>query len=251
MPGVTTAIERFGPGTLSLKREMGDLDFEEDYYAILGVEEDSAPEDIRKAYLKLAKKLHPDRFPDDEQGKQAAQAEFRRVTQAHYVLGEPERRSEYDQLRQLARARNVLKNAEPGQQSAAPSAQADSQGQTTQQQAAAENINKKWAEKHLARADDYYRRRNYHEAETAIKEAIRLVPKEPKFHNKLAEIYLARGWRTYAMTEVQAVLKLDPKDADARNLEAKIKAASRYTTKSEKKGLVDQIKELFAKKPKA
>lgn len=231
---------------------MTELEFEEDYYAILGVEDEAAPEDIRKAYLKLAKKLHPDRFPNDEQGKQAAQAEFRRVTQAHYVLGEPERRAEYDRLRQLAKARNLLKNAEPGHSVSAPSAPIDqSQTQTQSQTAVDETINQKWAAKHLARADEYYRRRHYKEAETAIKEAIRLVPNEAKFRNKLAEIYLARGWKTYAMTEVQAALKLDPKDPDARNLEAKIKAAGRGTPgKGEKKGLFDQLKDLFGGKTK-
>ena len=40
-------------------------EFEEDYYAILGIESDASQEDIRKAYLSLAKKLHPDRFPND------------------------------------------------------------------------------------------------------------------------------------------------------------------------------------------
>lgn len=231
---------------------MTELEFEEDYYAILGVEDEAAPEDIRKAYLKLAKRLHPDRFPNDETGKQAAQAEFRRVTQAHYVLGEPERREEYDRLRQLARARHLLKNAEPGQGVSAPSSAAESASTGTQQAQPAvdESINQKWAAKHLTRADELFRRRNYQEAETAIKEAIRLVPTEPKFHNKLAEIYLARGWRTYAMTEVQAALKQNPKDPDARNLEAKIKALSRDQTKGAKKGFFDQLKDAFGGKSK-
>jgi curved DNA-binding protein CbpA len=235
---------------------MTELEFEEDYYGILGVEEDAAPEDIRKAYLKLAKKLHPDRFPNDEQGKQGAQAEFRRVTQAHYVLGEAERRAEYDRLRQLAKARNLLKNAEPGQSvsvSSQPAAENQQSSTQSQQQVSDESINQKWATKHLARADEYFRRRNYKEAETAVKEAIRLVPNEAKYRNKLAEIYLARGWRTYAMTEVQASLKLDPKDPDARNLEAKIKAANRDTAggaKGGKKGILDQIKDLFGGKTK-
>ncbi len=227
---------------------MTELEFEEDYYGILGVEEDSAPEEIRKAYLRLAKKLHPDKFPNDEPGKQAAQAEFRRVTQAHYVLGESERRAEYDRFRQLAKARHLLRNAEPT--NIAPTQTDQSQTATTQSKPVLdENINRKWADKHLSRADEYFRRRNYQEAETAIKEAIRLVPGEGRYHNKLAEIYLARNWRTYAMTEVQAALKLNPKDPDARNLEAKIKAANRdtgRTSKVGKKGLLDQIKDLFA-----
>ncbi len=232
--------------------EMSELDFEEDYYAILGVEDEATADDIRKAYLKLAKKLHPDRFPNDEAGKQAAQAEFRRVTQAHYVLGDHDRREEYDRLRQLARARNALRNAEPGQGVASAPAPADTAATGQSQPAADESINLKWASKHLARADELFRRRAYDDAQTAIKEAIRLVPTDARFRNKLAEIYLARGWKTYAMTEVQAALKLNPKDPDARNLEAKIRALSRSggTDKSAKKGFLDQLKDIFAGKAK-
>lgn len=224
-------------------------EFEEDYYAILGVEEDATPEEIRKAYLRLAKKLHPDRFPNDEAGKAAAQNEFRRVTQAQYVVGDPERRTEYDRLRTLAKSRMALRNGEPGQ--AAPAERsAGAEGQASAGQAVeTENINQKWAAKHMVRADELYRRRRYQEAETAIKEAIRLMPNEPKYHNKLAEIYLARNWRTYAMTEVQASLRIDPKDPDAKNLEAKIKALSRDSSgKSSKKGFFEQLKDILNKK---
>lgn len=222
-------------------------EFEEDYYAILGVEETATPEEIRKAYLKLAKKLHPDRFPNDEAGRLAAQEEFRRVTQAHYVVGEAERRVEYDQLRQLAKTRMALKTGNPSGQTIGqePSNQSPSDSQ------ASENINQKWAAKHLARADDLFRKRRYQEAETAIKEAIRLVPNAVKYHNKLAEIYLARNWRTYAMTEVQAALKIDPKDPDAKNLETRIKALSRDqdgAAKGGKKGIFAQLKHMLNKK---
>jgi len=219
-------------------------EFEEDYYATLGLDESASTEDIRKAYLKLAKKLHPDRFPNDEQGKTAAQAEFRRVTQAQYVLGDVDRKAEYDNLRQLAKARQLIKTGNGQKSSAdgtAPSADV----------AESENINKKWAGKHFMRADDLYRRRKYQEAETAIKEAIRLVPNDPDYHNKLAEIYLARGWKTYAMTEIQASLRFDPKNPDAKNLEHKIKALSRdqaAEAKSAKKGFLEQLKELLNKK---
>lgn len=84
-----------------------------------------------------------------------------------------------------------------------------------------------------------------------MKEAIRLVPSEAKYHNKLAEIYLARGWRTLAMTEVQASLRIDPRDADAKGMEARIRALARTTVNlkaSQKVGILDQIKNLFAKK---
>jgi tetratricopeptide (TPR) repeat protein len=59
-----------------------------------------------------------------------------------------------------------------------------------------DSINVKWANKHLGRADELLKKKRYQEAETAMKEAIRLVPLEPKYHNRLAEVYLARGWKT-------------------------------------------------------
>jgi len=229
-------------------------EYEEDYYAILGVEESAAPEEIRKAYLKLAKKLHPDRFPNDEEGKAAAQAEFRRVTQAHYVLGEPERRTEYDSLRQLARVRMVLKNTDPGTVTMDGTPTPFPGVIPGEEAEESEGIHQKWAAKHLARAEELFQRRRYQEAETAVKEAIRLVPNDPRYHNMLAEIYLERGWRTYAMTEVQASLRIDPKDAQARNLETRIKAISRTQTvqmpgqKLPKPGFFDQLKGLFGGK---
>jgi Flp pilus assembly protein TadD len=143
----------------------------------------------------------------------------------------------------------ALRTGEPGQ--AAPVAAGQDLAATQVDIQAQEGINQKWAAKHLARADELFRRRRFHEAETAIKEAIRLVPNEPKYHNKLAEIYLARGWRTYAMTEVQAALRIDPKDPDAKNLETKIKALAREGGpggKASKKTFFEQLKEILTRK---
>ena len=234
-------------------------EFEEDYYAILGVEQTASLDEIRKAYLALAKKLHPDRFPNDPEQRVAAQREFAKVTRAHNVISDAESRAEYDALRVLAQ-----KRASQSSENLAASGTKDENGMDKSDPAIAsdqskgrsetDNINVKWANKHLERADDLYRRKRYQEAETAMKEAIRLVPTEPKYHNKLAEIYFARGWRTLAMTEVQASLRIDPKDVEARTLEVKIKAATREQTLTGslpakgKKGLFEQIKEILTKK---
>ena len=116
-----------------------------------------------------------------------------------------------------------------------------------------ETINVKWANKHLARADDLLKKRRYQEAETAMKEAIRLVPRESRYHNKLSEIYLARGWNTLALTEVQTALRVDPKDAEAKNLEMKVRAAIKDHEESRgkgrsKKSFFSQLKEILTKK---
>src|ERR1700689_5878750 len=63
-----------------------------DYYKTLGVSNKATPEEIKKAYRKLARKYHPDRNPDDAQ----AEARFKEISQAHDVLGDPEKRKQYD-----------------------------------------------------------------------------------------------------------------------------------------------------------
>jgi len=68
---------------------------EPDYYKVLGVSPDVSQEEIRKAYRKLAKKHHPDRHG----GSKEAEEKFKRISDAYSVLGNPEKRKQYDQLR--------------------------------------------------------------------------------------------------------------------------------------------------------
>jgi molecular chaperone DnaJ len=63
-----------------------------DYYKTLGVDKKATAEEIKKAYRKLARQYHPDRNPDDKQ----AEARFKEISQAHDVLGDPDKRKQYD-----------------------------------------------------------------------------------------------------------------------------------------------------------
>lgn len=64
-----------------------------DYYQILGVPKTAADKDIKNAYRKLARKLHPDLNPDDKD----AQKKFQELNEANEVLSDPEKRKKYDQ----------------------------------------------------------------------------------------------------------------------------------------------------------
>jgi molecular chaperone DnaJ len=63
-----------------------------DHYKTLGVDKKASPEEIKKAYRKLARRYHPDRNPDDKQ----AEGRFKEISQAYDVIGDPEKRKQYD-----------------------------------------------------------------------------------------------------------------------------------------------------------
>ncbi len=64
-----------------------------DYYKILGVDKSASPEDVKKAYKKLARKYHPDLNPNDPD----AHRKFQEINEANEVLSDPEKRKKYDQ----------------------------------------------------------------------------------------------------------------------------------------------------------
>ena len=72
---------------------------DKDYYRVLGVTESSSPKEIKTAYRKLSRQYHPDTNPGD-----AAEERFKEVSAAYDVVGNPDKRKEYDELRRLGPA---------------------------------------------------------------------------------------------------------------------------------------------------
>ena len=70
----------------------------QDYYEVLGIKRDAKPEEIKKAYRRLARKYHPDVNPGDK----ASEERFKLTTEAHDVLSDPKKRKVYDRFGQYS-----------------------------------------------------------------------------------------------------------------------------------------------------
>jgi molecular chaperone DnaJ len=71
--------------------------FEKDYYGVLGVPKNASSSEIKKAYRKLAQRYHPDANPGDAD----AEDRFKEISAAYDVLGDEERRTSYDRVREM------------------------------------------------------------------------------------------------------------------------------------------------------
>lgn len=65
-----------------------------DYYSVLEVSRDASPDELKKAYRKLARQYHPDAYTGN---KEEAEAKFKEISEAYAVLSDPDKRAAYDQ----------------------------------------------------------------------------------------------------------------------------------------------------------
>jgi molecular chaperone DnaJ len=81
--------------------------YEKDYYKVLGVSDKASEDELRRAYRKLAKAHHPDAHPGSEE-------RFKEISAAYDVVGDADKRKEYDEIRRLGPVGNPFAGAGAG-----------------------------------------------------------------------------------------------------------------------------------------
>ncbi|MNK45040.1 Chaperone protein DnaJ [compost metagenome] len=191
---------------------------EEDLYAVLGVDSEATDAQIRKAYKKLAVELHPDRYVGRPSEQEEAQKRFAQVSHAYNVLKDAEQRNEYDFMRRLQAGESGGANG--------PEPALDDEAQQLRRERG-----ERYFKQGMARQMD----RDFKGAIDSFKEAIRHDASVAQWHSMLAVCYQKLGWHSYAKAEVDAALKLDPRDALAVKLRNVLREHERNTRELEAK----------------
>jgi predicted Zn-dependent protease len=194
----------------------------EDYYKLLGVAPSASTVEIRKAYARLARDKHPDRFTDPGQ-KEQAQTEFQDITTAFNTLMNPKSREEYDQTRDRPQPRTPEAIAQDAHERALPLVEAGQLEQavtllrTAVHHAPGEAAYQAALGHALARVPAAAR-----EAVQVLEKVSQLDPGNVAVHVDLASVLAQQGLRLRAQKVVEAAQRLAPHDARLARLAAEL-----------------------------
>jgi curved DNA-binding protein CbpA len=230
----------------------------QDHYQILGVDKTITPVELKKVYLKLAKRYHPDRHfePEIADMKSVLETLFTRMHQAYETLSNDFKRSEYDriQVQGTKKAPEVVKARSEKLEKRATAAKQFEIGMSAfkvgNYWGAEESF--KWACQFDPENSKYFHYRGVslsriprrsHEAEEDLRKAIELDPEVSSYHLELGNLYLKGGLKSWALQHFNQALELDPaSDAARKAVEA---AGGAMAPKEEPKGQGGVFKNIF------
>jgi curved DNA-binding protein CbpA len=233
------------------------------HYAVLGVAHTAPPDEIKRAYYSLARRLHPDRFrrDADEALRQQIDAAFARIAQAYETLKDAGRRAAYDlKLSKQSDAAPPAGDAHPQTASAGGATAGKHDDEAATRDEARDSAPPQDAEQKFQQGLAALRRDDAALARALLGEAARLAPRQaryrahfglalsrdkatrrqaeselqsaialdagnPSYRVMLAELYAEVGLRRKAEAELERALALDPAHAAARRLLEELRRA--------------------------
>jgi curved DNA-binding protein CbpA len=218
------------------------------HYEVLGVPQNAPADAIRKAYLKLARERHPDRFTDPAE-KQNAQAFFQALTDAFNTLSNDRRRREYDaelSKPKLETPEEIARDA---------FARAQKSAEERDLQAALELL--KVAVHHMPQEAKYHaamgrvqaqRPEWVREAIQSLEKAVQLSPENAALHGELATLLSAQGLKLRARKVLESARRLLPGDAGLLRLAAELGLEEPAGDKPPASGPMAGLKGIFGRK---
>jgi curved DNA-binding protein CbpA len=194
-----------------------------DHYELLGVSPSASAAEVRKAYARLAREKHPDRFTDPAE-KERAQRAFQDITHAFNTLVNPERRAEYDQERergpQPTTPEEIAADAFDRGQAALGAGQVEQAItllQTAVHNAPGRHDYHVALGRALGRAPAHAR-----EAVQVLEKVTQLDPRNATAFAELAVVLARQGLRLRAQKALEAALRIAPRDPKLARLAAEL-----------------------------
>lgn len=195
-----------------------------DYYQVLGISRNSGAEIVKRTYLKLAKRFHPDRFHQNVSVHSRVESAFTRIAQAYETLKDKQSRAVYDL--KLEKEKEAMRAAGFSQASKV----SDRGGQAGAARSSAEARTQSSAASEQVRAEDLFqqgltalKQGNQVLAVTRLAEAARLAPRQARYRAYYGRALAARAQtQRQAEAEYQAALALEPQNASYRVMLAEL-----------------------------
>lgn len=213
---------------------------EENLFSILNITTDATSEDIRSAYKKLVKEVHPDRFSDSDEKTKAEEA-FKRLGVAFNTLRDPLQRKDYERVIERyypsfstssrSTSSSTASSGSSTGTSSKPSSGTPSGASADSPKASAphrpnhtapfqdpqvakqrEQARQEQAERHYTTGRDFERKNQMDDAVKEYQEAIRIKNEVAKYHSQLGLVLDKKGWSGYAQAEFKVALHFDPTD---------------------------------------
>jgi curved DNA-binding protein CbpA len=186
------------------------------YYDLLGIGKSATTADVRKAYARLAREKHPDRFPDPA-AKLSVQQAFQEITAAFNTLSNARSREEYDKsLEAPARAPVPEEIARDAFERSQKLYEAKNFFDAVELLRIAVNHAPQEARYHAALGRALARNPHWvREGIQSLEKAVQLAPRQAGYHAELAELLAGQGLRLRARKAADAALRLDPNQATA------------------------------------